>query len=155
MSIFSLFRKKPVHFFTGEEEQLITNAIAEAEKKTSGEVRVYVESRCRFVDPLDRAVELFYGLQMNRTHELNGVLVYVAMKDRQLAIYADEGIHSKVGKEFWEKEVRVMLSSFHKDNYAEGIARVVREIGEVLCLHFPYNGSTDKNELPDEIVFGR
>ena len=85
----------------------------------------------------------------------NAVLVYVALKDRQLALYADEGIYQKAGKDFWNTAVKKMLSHFNKEDYAQGIAAVVKEIGESLTDHFPYDGLTDKNELPDEIVFGK
>jgi len=149
----SLFKTKD--FFSPGENQLIVEAIQNAERQTSGEVRVYVESRCRFVDPLDRAAELFFGLKMDQTAERNGVLVYVAIKDHQLAILGDTGIHQKVGDEFWQKEVDKMISEFNGDNYAAGITKVVNDIGIALHLHFPYQGTKDKNELPDDIVFGR
>jgi len=151
--MFSFFRKK--EFFTTEQSQTIVEAIRAAEKQTSGEVRVYVESRCKFVDPLDRAAEIFFGLKMDQTDEKNGVLVYVAIKDRQLAVFGDKGIHEKVGEEFWSAEVNKMISAFNKDNYAEGISTVVMNIGAALQKHFPYRGEQDKNELPDDIVFGR
>jgi uncharacterized membrane protein len=147
------FKKKP--FFTEAEQQQVVRAIQAAERQTSGEIRVYVESRCRFVNPLDRAAEVFYLLKMEKTEAANAVLVYVALKDRQLALYGDKGIHEKVGDTFWNENVKIMLSHFNKKNYAEGLARIVTEIGEALRLHFPYNGDTDKNELPDDIVFGR
>lgn len=152
--MFSIFRKQ-AEFFSEADQQLIVEAVREAEMRTSGEVRVYVESRCRFVDALDRAVEVFQALGMHQTAERNGVLVYVAMKDHQLAIFGDEGIHRKVGSEFWNEELRHMLAEFNRQHYAAGIAQVVREIGEVLAQHFPYDKTTDKNELSDDIVFGR
>jgi len=153
--MFSLFRRKAPDFFSAPEKEKILAAIQQTEQHTSGEVRVYVESRCRFVDPIDRAAEIFYGLKMESTAEHNAVLVYVAMKDRQLAIFADEGIYKKAGADFWKNEVRLMLTHFNKENYADGIATVVKEIGDALHTHFPYDGTTDKNELPDEIVFGK
>jgi uncharacterized membrane protein len=151
--LFSLFRKK--HIFNEEETKLITNAIRGAEQRTSGEVRVFAESHCRWVDAIDRAAELFFMLQMEKTAERNAVLVYVAIKDRQLAVFGDEGIHRKVGTPYWDKVVHEMLSSFNKHNYAEGIAHCVEQVGEALYKHFPYNKDIDKNELPDDIVFGR
>lgn len=153
--MFSIFRKRSGNFFSATEKEKILTAIKTAEQNTSGEVRVYVESRCRFVDPIDRAAEVFYSLKMTETDLRNAVLVYVAMKDRQLAIFADEGIYQKAGAEFWKNEVRLMLSHFNKENYADGIAAVVQEIGNALQHHFPYDASTDKNELPDNIVFGK
>lgn len=149
------FKRKPDAFFSEEEKQRIVTAVQEAEQRTSGEVRIYVESHCRFVDPVMRARELFFALKMDETEARNGVLVYVAMKDRQLAIYGDEGIHAKVGHSFWNAEVQKMLSLFNSNNYAEGITVIIREIGEALVKHFPFNRETDANELPDDIVFGR
>lgn len=149
------FKRKPAAFFSEEEKQCIVTAVQEAEQRTSGEVRIYVESRCRFVDPVMRARELFFALKMDETEARNGVLVYVAMKDRQLAIYGDEGIHARVGDTFWNAEVQKMLSLFNRNNYAEGITVIIREIGEALVKHFPFNRETDINELPDDIVFGR
>ena len=151
--MFSFFRKK--EFFTAEEKQHIVEAVQQAERHTSGEVRVFVESKCSYMDALDRAAELFSKMQMQNTAERNAVLVYIAVKDRQLAIFGDEGIHKKVGDEYWNKLVKQMISHFNKENFAEGIRQCVLDVGEALKNHFPYNKDTDKNELPDDIVFGR
>ena len=148
-----LFQRK--EFFTDEEKQNIVDAVRNAEQRTSGEVRVFVESHCRYVNAIDRAVEIFENLQMQNTEQRNATLVYVAIKDRQLAVFGDEGIHQKVGNEYWANEVMKMINAFNRDNIAEGIRQCVLNIGEALALHFPYDRSTDKNELPDDIVFGR
>ncbi|MES2006135.1 MAG: TPM domain-containing protein [Bacteroidota bacterium] len=150
-----LFKRKPVEFFSESEKQLIVEAVQKAEQRTSGEVRIYVESHCRLVNPVMRAKEVFHALKVYETAARNGVLVYVAMKDRQLAVYGDEGIHAKVGHAFWNAEVAKMLSHFNKSDYASGIAEMILAIGEALATHFPYNGETDINELPDDIVFGK
>lgn len=152
MGIFSFFSKKQ-DWFTVQEHESIVNAIRTAEKRTSGEIRVFVESRCSYVDAVDRAAEVFFGLKMDKTEDRNGVVLYIAMKDHQLAVYGDKGIHEKVGTEFWNKEVLKMLSSFKKESYAEGIIQIVKEIGDALVTHFPYENE-DRNELPDDIVFG-
>jgi uncharacterized membrane protein len=149
----SLFREK--EFFTPTEKEKIVAAIKEAETRTSGEVRVYVESRCRFVDPMDRAAELFWSLKMDLTKDRNGVLVYVALKDRQLAVLGDEGIHKKVGDEFWNKQVKAMLNRFRNQDYSDGLIMLIADIGNALQEHFPYDRQVDKNELPDDLVFGK
>jgi uncharacterized membrane protein len=153
MSFFSIFKKKP--FFSAEEQEQIVAAIRASETQTSGEIRVFVESHCKFVDPLDRATEAFFKLKMEATQARNGVLVYVAMKDRQLALFGDKGIHEKVGDAFWNEKVRKMLSHFNEKDYAGGLAKIIGEIGEALRTNFPYDKDTDINELPDDIVFGR
>jgi uncharacterized membrane protein len=153
LNIFPWNKKK--NFFNEEERQLIVDAIQNAERMTSGEVRVFVESKCSYMDAIDRAAELFFQLQMHKTDDRNAVLLYVAMEDRQLAVFGDEGIHKKVGNEYWNNEVKKMISNFNRDNYAIGISEVVKDIGMALTQHFPYNSTTDKNELPDDIVFGK
>jgi uncharacterized membrane protein len=149
------FPGKKKKFFTAEENQRIVEAIQQAEKNTSGEVRVFVESKCSYMDAIDRATEVFFKLQMQNTAERNAVLVYIAIKDRQLAIFGDEGIHKKVGNEYWSRLVKHMISHFSKNNFAEGIRQSIVEIGQDLQKHFPHHKYTDKNELPDDIVFGK
>src|SRR5712691_11244817 len=99
MALFSLFAKKEL--LSAQDKKLVVDAIGAAEKQTSGEVRVFIESKCKFVDPLDRAAEIFYRLKMDRTAQRNAVLVYIALKDQQLAIFGDKGIHAKTGQQFW------------------------------------------------------
>jgi uncharacterized membrane protein len=147
------FSKKD--FFSDVEKNQIVAAIREAERQTSGEIRLYVESRCRFVDPLDRAAEIFEVLKMKQTSAHNAVLIYLAVKDRQVAVFGDQGIHEKVGEAFWAQEVKHMLSEFQAAHYSEALTKVVKDIGEALRSHFPYDRQSDINELPDDIVFGR
>ena len=153
MGIFPFFKKK--EFFSPADNEKIVQAIRNAEMRTSGEIRVFIESRCRFMDAMDRALEIFTNLKMEQTEFRNAVLLYIALKDRQLAVYGDKGIHEKVGVEFWNIAVKKILAHFNKDDYAGGIANCVTEIGESLQQHFPYVKETDKNELPDEIIFGK
>ena len=153
MRLFPWQKSKPL--LSEEENKMVVEAIRIAEQRTNGEVRVFVESRCSWVDAIDRAAELFFGLQMEKTEKRNAVLVYVALKDHQLAVFGDEGIHKIVGVEYWNRVVAEMISKFNKDDYARGISDCVLQIGEALTTHFPYDKETDKNELPDTIVFGR
>lgn len=153
--MFGLFQKKQKEYFTQAEKNAIVAAIQKAEQRTSGEIRIYVESNCELVNPVHRAKEIFYQLQMDQTASRNGVLLYLAMEDHQLAVFGDEGIHQKVGHAFWLKEVEMMLSEFKQKHFIEGICHIIEDIGEALVTHFPFDGTTDKNELPDEIVFGK
>ena len=131
----------------------MVTAIQKAEKNTSGEVRVFVESKCRYVDPVDRAKEIFFNLKMENTKDRNAVLLYLALDDKQLALFADEGIYQRLGSEYWNQEVRKILAAFTKDDYTGGICACVEDIGEALKQQFPYE-LADKNELPDTIIFG-
>jgi len=153
LKIFPWQKKKD--FFTEEEKKQLVEAIQKAEHQTSGEVRIYVESKCRYVDALDRAKEIFLSLKMQETELHNATLIYVAVKDKQAAIFGDEGIHQKVGEQYWKDVVTKMLLQFRDQKLVDGICQGIYDLGEALKTYFPYNSDTDKNELPDEIVFGR
>jgi uncharacterized membrane protein len=153
VKIFPWQKKK--EFFTEEEKQQLVEAIQKAEQQTSGEVRIFIESKCRFVDALDRAREIFAGLKMYETELRNATLIYVAVKDKQAAVFGDEGIHQKVGQQYWQDVVEKMLLQFKTQKLVDGICQGIHDLGEALKFYFPYNSDTDKNELPDEIVFGR
>ena len=155
MGLFPLFGKRAEQYISQQENERIVSAVRQAEQRTSGEVRVFFESRCRFVNAVDRAAEVFFGLQMDKTELRNAVLVYVAFADHQFAIFADEGIYQRMGAQYWNDEARKMLEEFSQQHYVTGIIQVVNDIGEVLQQHFPYNREVDKNELPDDIVFGK
>ena len=154
MGIFS-FLHKPKEFFSVKDKEQIVQAIRNAEKETSGEVRVYVESRNPMVNVMDRAAEIFFKLKMQNTDDRNAVLLYIAMKDKELALFGDEGIYNKVGIEYWNSEVKNMIAQFSKENISNGIEQCIVHIGQTLKEKFPYDTATDKNELPDDIVFGK
>jgi len=153
VGIFPLFKKK--EFFSAEDKEQIVDAIRHAEKETSGEIRIFIESKNPFVDPIDRAAEIFFKLKMQDTEHRNAVLLYIAMKHQELALFGDEGIYKKAGADYWNAAVKKMISQFTKDNMSNGIEQCIRQIGETLKEKFPYSATDDKNELPDEIVFGR
>ena len=150
-----LFRQKQKVFFTDEQQGRVVNAIQQAEQQTSGEVRVFVESKCSYVDALDRAKEIFFNLQMNKTALRNAVLFYIAVDDRQTAVFADEGIHQKTGQDYWQKTMEEMLNYFGGHHVVDGLVHSIHHVSSALQHHFPYDKTTDKNELPDDIVFGK
>ena len=147
--------QKKKEFFTAEETQQLVTAIQKAEQRTSGEVRLFIESHCRYMDAIDRAREIFFQLEMERTELRNATLIYVATKDKQTAVFGDEGIYQRVGADYWKAVVNKMIFEFRQEKLVDGICTAIGQLGEALTHHFPYNSDTDKNELPDEIVFGR
>jgi len=154
VGIFS-FLHKHKDFFSAEEKEYIVQSILHAEKETSGEIRVFIESKNPMVNVIDRAAEVFFHLNMQKTAERNAVLLYIAIKDKELALFGDEGIYKKVGTEFWNHAVQIMLAEFSKENISKGIATCVLHIGDTLKEKFPYDATADHNELPDGIVFGK
>ena len=154
MGIFS-FLQKPKEFFSAQEKEQIVNAISIAEKETSGEIRIYVESHNSMVNVMDRASEIFSTLQMQNTAHRNGVLLYIAMKDKELALFGDEGIYKMVGEEYWNNAVKLMIAQFSNQNITSGIVQCIGQIGNTLKEKFPFDPSIDKNELSNDIAFGK
>lgn len=139
-------------FFSKEEKEDIVQAVKNAELDTSGEIRVHIENKCKG-EAKDRAALLFKKLGMQKTELRNGVLFYLALKNRKFAILGDGGINKLVPDNFWDDIRDTMLNYFREDNFAEGLAEGISMAGKQLKKHFPYQ-SDDINELPDEISFG-
>lgn len=135
--------------FTPDEENSIVAAIANAEKNTSGEIRVHIE-QSNAADPVKRAGEVFLKLGLQNTAARNGVLFYVNLKKHSFAIVGDEGINTIVPPNFWDGTKDVVISSFKQGLFADGLIKGIALAGEQLKAHFPFADS-DVNELPDTI----
>jgi uncharacterized membrane protein len=139
-------------FLTKAEEQEIVEAIGKAEKNTSGEIRVHIEKQTSKAT-IERAVEVFHQLQMEQTQVRNGVIIYVAVKSKQFAIYGDKGINEKVPSDFWDTTKDTIISHFKKGNFKQGLIDGILKAGEQMQKYFPYaEGDTD--ELSNEISKG-
>lgn len=147
------FKKKS--FLSAEDNKRIVEAIKSSEQLTSGEIRLYIESRNPLVNTIERAAEIFFKMNMQQTQQRNAVLLYIAVKDREVALFGDEGIHQQVGTVFWNHQVAQMIGHFKENNLTDGILKCIAEVGNALIEKFPYNSTTDKNELPDDILFGK
>lgn len=150
--MFSIFKKK--RFLSDAENKRIVEALKSTELLTSGEIRIFIESRNPLVSTMERAMSVFFELQMEKTQQRNAVLLYIAVKDKEVALFGDEGIHQQVGLVFWNQQVQQMIELFKENNLTDGIVKCLVEVGQVLVEKFPYKEGLDKNELPDEIVFG-
>lgn len=140
-------------YFTDENKLQIANAIRVAETNTSGEIRLHIEKYCKEKE-LDRAAYIFGKLEMHKTKLRNGVLFYLAIEDRKFAILGDAGINQKVSENFWENVSNVILAKFKAGKITEGLVEGILMAGEQLKSHFPHQ-SDDKNELSDDISFGK
>ncbi|MCC6251317.1 MAG: TPM domain-containing protein [Bacteroidia bacterium] len=133
------------------EEKIIVDAIRNAEKNTSGEIRVHFEKICK-KDPYQRATEVFNQLEMFNTESRNGVLIYIAEESHHFAIIGDTGIHQKVGSDFWNKSRDIMIEYFKKGDFVHGIEATILFCGQALKEYFPYQ-KDDTNELSNEISY--
>ncbi len=139
-------------FLSAADEQEIVEAILKAEKNTSGEIRVHIESHTR-LDHYERAREVFHLLKMDNTKEENGVLLYVAVNDKKFSICGDKGIDKAVPENFWEATKELIQSHFKEGNFKDGILEGVLKAGTELKKHFPWQHG-DTNELSNEISKG-
>ena len=141
----------PEKAFTQQQKDAMVTAIKQAEKDTSGEIRVHIENHSK-IDVLDRAADVFAHLNMHKTVQRNEVLIYVALRDHKSAILGDAGINAKVPAGFWDSIMKNMIAKFKEGKITEGICEAVISAGEQLKVYFPYQAD-DVNELPDEISF--
>jgi uncharacterized membrane protein len=138
--------------FTVEQREAIQQAIAQAELNTSGEIRIHIDGKCK-EDPIKRAIAVFEKLGMQKTALRNGVLIYLALDHKKLAIIGDKGINEVVPDHFWDDERDLMISHFKKGEFTEGLVNGILKVGDQLKQAFPYQ-ETDQNELSNEISFG-
>ncbi|HAX94619.1 MAG TPA: hypothetical protein DCY25_11910 [Bacteroidales bacterium] len=138
-------------FFTKEQQLQIRDAIKEAEGETSGEIRVHLETSLSG-NVLDRAAWIFRHIKMHETEDRNGVLFYLAVRNKKFAVIGDAGINSKVPDGFWDVIKNILEGNFREGKYCEGIIEGILMAGRQLREHFPHSRD-DVNELPDDISF--
>ena len=134
-----------------EEDHRIVEAIKQAELNTSGEIKVHIENHCKG-NAEERSLFIFNKLKINETQLKNGMLIYLAVKDRKFAILGDEGINNVVEDTFWNDVKDLMLSHFKEGRFAEGLEQGILRCGEKLKTYFPYQAD-DINEIPDDISY--
>jgi uncharacterized membrane protein len=142
---------KTREFLSKLEHDRIVRAIRDAEAKTSGQIRVFIQRGKSDVDPLAAAGKKFHRLGMHKTRERNAVLIFVAPRVHKFAVVGDQGIHEKCGDQFWKRLVDSMKAHFQGQKFSQAIVEAIEETGRALATHFP-KGPTGPNELPDEII---
>lgn len=147
--MFPLFSRD---YFSFEEKQALVHAIQAVELKTSGELKVHVEDYCgKNLDA--RMKEVFVKLRLHQTAQRNGVLIYLAIKDRKVGVLGDSGIHAKVPTDYWAHIIEQMKPMLSEGKILEALLHAINEVGHSLTDIFPYSGDEDKNEIPDDISF--
>lgn len=136
-------------FLSKQDEEAIVSAIKEAEKNTSGEIRIHIEAHTD-EDHFEHALQVFQQLEMYKTELRNGVLIYIAVEDHKFVILGDEGINKVVADDFWNQTKDVMQNHFRKGDFKTGIVQGILQAGNELKAHFPYQDD-DTNELSNEI----
>jgi uncharacterized membrane protein len=139
------------NFFTKQEQELLVNSISTAELKTSGEIRLHIDNIC-LGDVIKRTEKVFTKLNMHQTAERNGVLIYLSILDKKIAVVGDIGIHQKLGAEFWNETVNELIEKFKTGNKALALADCILHCGNQLGKYFPRK-TDDKNELNNNLSF--
>ncbi len=143
---------KPHELIGKLNEARVVEAIAAAERRTSGEIRVCVSQRRR-TDALAAARDRFRKLGMERTRQRNGVLLFFAPRTQQFAVWGDSGVHAQCGDDFWPGIVAEMTPLLKEGRFTDAVVLAVGKVGEVLARHFPPEPD-DRNELPNPVVGG-
>ena len=141
---------KPQDFIEKLDDARIVAAIAAAEQKTSGEIRVYISHRKRH-DALAAARKRFLALGMHQTRERNAVLIYLAPHTHQFALWGDVGVHERCGEAFWKEITAKMIPLFKSGLHTEAVEHAIKEVGAALAKHFPPRPG-DSNELSNAVV---
>lgn len=141
---------KAGEFLSRLAQETIVAAIAEAERQTSGEIRVYISRRDR-PDGLAAARERFARLRMHETRERNAVLIYIAPIAQTFAVMGDEAAYALCREDLWNEVRDAMAADFKAGRYSEGVVRAVKLVGEELRRHFPRRPD-DRDELPNKII---
>ncbi len=139
-------------FFTEKQQEEIIKSIENAELNTSGEIRLHLEDTCKS-DPVKRAIEVFEKLGMHETKLRNGVLFYLSIKDKKIAVIGDKGINDIVPTNFWDDIKNEIINHFKNNQFTDGLCKGIEKAGEKLKIHFPFD-SNDTNELSNDISFG-
>ena len=142
-----------IHFFKKDEERRIIATIQEAERQTSGEIRVHLEDEL-IGEVRTVAAKIFHELKMDETADRNGVLIFIVPSMHRFAIIGDKGINEKVPLNFWEDVRDLMQRNFRQGNFVQGVIEGIKLSGLKLKEYFP-RAADDVNELPDEISYGR
>jgi uncharacterized membrane protein len=127
----------------------VADAVAHAERGTAAEIRVHLDHRCAG-DAMARAIEIFERLRMHQTAERAGVLLYLAVGDRKVAVIGDTGIHQRVGQGYWDELVARVIEHLREGRPREGLVGAVAALGAALSTHFPRRRD-DRNELSDRV----
>ena len=127
----------------------VTAAIAAAEQRTSGEIRVLI-ARHPAADPVAAAQRHFEKLGMTTTRHRNGVLIFLAPRSRTFAVVGDTAVHEKCGDSFWQELAAAMGGHFKRGDFTAGLVQGIERAGTLLAQHFPRQPG-DRNELPNQV----
>jgi uncharacterized membrane protein len=142
-----------MNIYSQSDLDFLKTCIEKAEKTTSGEIRLHLEAVCLNVIPENRAQEVFMELGMTQTKQRNAILIYLAFESKKFVLWGDQGIHERVGQDFWDKQAQYLSEQLKDGNFVSGMQKVIEQLGVALGEFFPWDDS-DKDELDNSISTG-
>lgn len=140
---------KQKDFLAALDQPRIVAAIGEAEKQTSGEIRVHIQPKAG--DDIRNAAErTFERLGMTKTELRSGVLLFIASEEQRFVILGDRGINEKAPAGFWDEIAAKLTIRFKAGELTDGIVEAIHSAGEELRHDFP-RAAGDVDELTNEI----
>lgn len=142
---------KTKDFLAHLDDARVVAAIEAAERRTSGEIRVFVSRAAGGAgDVMARAAARFERLGMTATAERNGVLFYFEPRAQRFAVIGDAGIHARCGAEFWEAVAAELRAGLARGEFTAAVVAAIERAGAALAEFFPRRGD-DRNELSDAV----
>ncbi len=129
----------------------VVDAIAAAELKTSGEIRVHISQRFFDFNPLKSARYVFFQLGMFETEAHNGILIYLNIRKKKAAIFGDEAIYKKIEQAQWDELLAQLIQNLRTTHYENALAKCVLEMGDILAKYFPAHHSKNRDELSNDV----
>jgi uncharacterized membrane protein len=142
-----------MNIYSQSDLDFLKSCIEKAEKTTSGEIRLHLEAVCSNEIPENRAQEVFMELGMTQTKQRNAILIYLAFESKKFVLWGDQGIHERVGQDFWDKQAQFLSEQLKDGNFVFGMQKVIEQLGVALGEFFPWDDS-DKDELDNSISTG-
>lgn len=138
-------RMRTKEFLSRLEHEEIVKAIRDAESKSSGKIRVFIQRGELKDDPLIAAQRRFQRLGLHNNAQHCDVLIFVAPRAHKFAVVGDEAIHQKCGEQLWQRLVDNMREHFRNEKFSHALVDAVREIGEALAVHFPKESTSARD----------
>lgn len=97
------------------------------------------------------AYKNFHNLGLNRTKTRAGIMFFVSIDEKYVAIITDSAIKERLEDKYWEEIVESFIQDVKNGQIAHGYIRAIESCTKVLAEKFPIQ-KDDKNELLDEVI---
>ena len=98
-----------------------------------------------------KAYESFMQLNLHRTKDRTGILIFVSMLEHRIMVLADSGINDVAPENYWQDVVGVLSARIRSGDLVSGLCEAITLCGELLEEKFPI-AADDQNELKNTVV---